>query len=110
MKPALFPIVTAPSAFAAPCPAGTIADPVTGVCWSQSQGSIGITGTGGVCLPGRLGLCLGALPRTRRCRGQSAGEYYGGTKPDLLAVIRPVQALTGSATFSPDGHQDPSES
>jgi hypothetical protein len=59
------PIVTAPSAFAAPCPAGTIADPVTGVCWSQSQGSIGITGTGGVCLPGRLGLCLGALQNSQ---------------------------------------------
>lgn len=59
------PIVAAPSSFAAPCPGGTIADPVTGVCWSQSQGSIGITGTGGVCLPGRLGLCLGALQNSQ---------------------------------------------
>jgi hypothetical protein len=58
-------MITAPSAFAAPCAGGTIADPVTGVCWSQSQGSIGITGTGGVCLPGRLGLCLGALQNSQ---------------------------------------------
>lgn len=50
---------------AAPCPGNTIADPITGVCWSQSQGSIGITGTGGTCLPGRLGLCLGALQNSQ---------------------------------------------
>jgi hypothetical protein len=59
------PIIGAPLSLAAPCPGGNIADPITGVCWSQSQGSIGITGTGGVCLPGRLGLCLGALQNSQ---------------------------------------------
>ena len=59
------PMIAAPAATGAPCPGGTIADPVTGVCWSQSQGSIGITGTGGVCLPGRLGLCMAALQNSQ---------------------------------------------
>ena len=59
------PMISASPASAAPCPGGTINDPVTGVCWSQSQGSIGITGTGGTCLPGRLGLCLGALQNSQ---------------------------------------------
>ncbi|MEI7914028.1 MAG: hypothetical protein WCH82_04715 [Mycobacteriaceae bacterium] len=56
---------TAPIASAAPCAGGFISDPVTGVCWSQSKGSIGISGTGGTCLPGRLGLCLGALQNSQ---------------------------------------------
>lgn len=55
----------APSASAAPCAGGFISDPVTGVCWSQSKGSIGISGTGGTCLPGRLGLCMGALANSQ---------------------------------------------
>lgn len=59
------PGIDASTAHAAPCPGNAIADPVTGVCWSQSQGSIGITGTGGTCLPGRLGLCLGALQNSQ---------------------------------------------
>lgn len=59
------PLVAAPDGFAAPCPASTISDPVTGVCWSQSQGSIGITGTGGICLPGRLGLCMAAVQNSQ---------------------------------------------
>ena len=59
------PMISASPASAAPCPGGAISDPVTGVCWSQSQGSIGITGTGGICLPGRLGLCLGALQNSQ---------------------------------------------
>lgn len=54
------PMVTAPPAHAA-CNAGQIPDPVTGICWSQSATNLGISGTGGSCLPGRLGLCLGAL-------------------------------------------------
>jgi hypothetical protein len=54
------PMVTAPPAAAA-CTAGQIADPITGICWSQSATNLGITGTGGTCLPGRLGLCLAAL-------------------------------------------------
>lgn len=57
-------IVIAPAAHAA-CNAGQIADPVTGICWSQSATNLGITGTGGTCLPGRLGLCLGALQNSQ---------------------------------------------
>ncbi|WP_313676992.1 hypothetical protein [Mycolicibacterium sp.] len=60
------PLAAAPVALAAPCPGGAIADPITGVCWSQTQGTIGITGTGGVCLPGRLGLCMAALQNSQR--------------------------------------------
>ena len=52
-------------ASAAPCPGGAIADPITGVCWSQAKGSIGITGTGGTCLPGRLGLCMAAVQNSQ---------------------------------------------
>ncbi len=59
------PMVAAQSAFAAPCAGGTVADPVTGVCWPQTKGITGLTGTGGVCLPGRLGLCLGALQNSQ---------------------------------------------
>ena len=59
------PVIVASHVAAAPCPGNTIADPITGVCWSQTQGSIGISGTGGTCLPGRLGLCLGALQNSQ---------------------------------------------
>ena len=58
------PMVTAPPAHAA-CNAGQIPDPVTGICWSQSATNLGISGTGGSCLPGRLGLCLGALQNSQ---------------------------------------------
>lgn len=58
------PVVTAPSAHAA-CNAGQIADPRTGICWSQSATNLGITGTGGMCLPGRLGLCLAGLQNSQ---------------------------------------------
>ena len=58
------PMVTAPPANAA-CNAGQIPDPVTGICWSQSATNLGISGTGGTCLPGRLGLCLGALQNSQ---------------------------------------------
>ena len=58
------PVVTAPPAHAA-CNAGQVADPVTGICWSQSATNLGITGTGGVCLPGRLGLCMAALQNSQ---------------------------------------------
>ncbi|MCB0932277.1 MAG: hypothetical protein KDB71_10305 [Mycobacterium sp.] len=53
-------LVTAPSAHAA-CPASTINDPRTGMCWPQSQTTLGISGPGGICLPGRIGLCLSGL-------------------------------------------------
>ena len=56
------PLVTAPAAHAA-CAGGQVLDPTTGVCWSQSQTQI--TGTGGVCLPGRLGLCMAGLQKSQ---------------------------------------------
>ena len=59
------PLITAPPAAAA-CGAGEVADPVTGICWDvSSTGGQPITGTGGTCLPGRLGLCLGALQNSQ---------------------------------------------
>jgi len=59
------PVLTAPPAPAAPCSGNQVADPITGVCWSPSQFGSGISGTGGTCLPGRLGLCLGALQNSQ---------------------------------------------
>jgi hypothetical protein len=56
--------MTAGSADAAPCPDGGISDPITGLCWAQN-GGISLTGTGGTCQPGRLGLCLGALQNSQ---------------------------------------------
>jgi len=58
-------ILSAPSMAAPPvsvCPGGKVVDPVTGVCWSvkpvpYDPGSSSLRR----CLPGRLGLCLGAL-------------------------------------------------
>lgn len=55
-------IVTAPSAQAA-CSGMT--DPVTGLCWTGSSAGGGISGTGGTCMPGRLGLCLGGLANSQ---------------------------------------------
>ena len=78
------PMMAASPASAAPCPGGTIADPVTGVCWSQYQGSVGITGTGGVCLPGRLGLCMAAL--------QNSPGYGASVAPNAPAGPNRVDA------------------
>jgi hypothetical protein len=58
------PLLTAPTAHAA-CAANQIPDPVTGVCWSAAKRGGGISGTGGTCMPGRLGLCLGALQNSQ---------------------------------------------
>ncbi|MGY4710582.1 hypothetical protein ACXDF8_13655 [Mycolicibacterium sp. CBM1] len=58
------PLVAAPIAHAA-CNAGQVNDPRTGVCWSQAQTTLGISGTGGMCLPGRLGLCMAALQNSQ---------------------------------------------
>ena len=55
-------IVIAPAAQAA---CNGMTDPVTGVCWTGSLVGSGISGTGGTCLPGRLGLCLGALQNSQ---------------------------------------------
>lgn len=51
--------VSAPQAAATVCPGGTVADPITGICWSSNQPNLGAGNNS--CLPGRLGLCLGAL-------------------------------------------------
>jgi hypothetical protein len=48
-----------PTASATTCPGGTVQDPITGICWSSNQPNIGAGNNS--CLPGRLGLCLGAL-------------------------------------------------
>ena len=55
-------IVTAPPAQAV---CAGLTDPVTGICWTGSSAGGGISGTGGTCLPGRLGLCLGALQNSQ---------------------------------------------
>ena len=74
---------TAPTADAAPCAGGMIPDPRTGLCWSQSQGTITITGTGGVCMPGRLGLCLGALQNSQLPGANLPAVSTGATsRPD----------------------------
>lgn len=55
-------LLSAPSTTAQPalrCPGGTVADPKTGICWSSNQYNHGSGNR--PCLPGRLGLCLGAL-------------------------------------------------
>ena len=55
----------APSPTAANCPGGQILDPRTGICWSENNPSNSYGGSGNIpCLPGRLGLCLGALQNT----------------------------------------------
>lgn len=59
------PLAPAPASSAAPCPGGAIRDPITNVCWSQAKGTT-ITGTGGVCMPGRLGLCMAALQNSQK--------------------------------------------
>lgn len=58
-------VTVAPMATSAPCPGASILDPTTGVCWSQNNPSNSKGGSGNIpCLPGRLGLCLGALQNT----------------------------------------------
>lgn len=58
-------LMAVPIATSAPCPGGSIQDPTTGVCWSQNSPSNSMGGSGNIpCLPGRLGLCLGALQNT----------------------------------------------
>ena len=78
------PIIAAPTATGAPCPGGAIADPITGVCWAQGRGSLAITGTGGVCLPGRLGLCMAAL--------QNSPTYGANLVPNAPAGPNRVDA------------------
>jgi hypothetical protein len=53
--------VTAPPAQG--CPAGQVEDTVTRMCWSQSGQGDSSGGAGGLCLPGRLGNCVGTLQK-----------------------------------------------
>ncbi len=71
------PVLTAPPAHAA-CNAGQVPDPATGICWSQSATNLGITGTGGVCLPGRLGLCMAALQNSQMPGANLPGRAPAG--------------------------------
>ncbi|MBP3084170.1 hypothetical protein [Mycolicibacterium fortuitum] len=58
-------LTSAPAATSAPCPGGSTLDPTTGICWSENSPSNSLGGSGNIpCLPGRLGLCLGALQNT----------------------------------------------
>ncbi|MEV0671913.1 hypothetical protein [Mycobacterium sp. NPDC050441] len=58
-------LAAAPTATSAPCPGGSVLDPTTGVCWSQNSPNTSLGGSANIpCLPGRLGLCLGALQNT----------------------------------------------
>lgn len=54
-------LVTAPPAQG--CPAGQVEDPFTRMCWSQSGQGDTDGGSGGPCLPGRLGNCVGTLQK-----------------------------------------------
>ena len=54
-------IVTAPPAHAC----NGLTDPVTGICWPSTLAGGGISGTGGTCMPGRLGLCMAGLQNSQ---------------------------------------------
>ena len=77
-------IATAPPAQAC---AG-LTDPITGVCWTGSSEGSGVSGTGGTCLPGRLGLCLAGLANS---------EIAGDTLPSNNRVN--AQTNTGSSSW-----------
>ena len=75
--PAVTVPLAAPPASAAPCPGGQWQDPITGVCWSQNNPSNSYGGSGNIpCLPGRIGLCLGARQTT-----PSPGATLPGANP-----------------------------
>ncbi len=74
--------VIAGSADAAPCSGGQWQDPITGVCWSQNSPSNSYGGSGNIpCLPGRLGLCMGALQNTPVPGATLPGANRNGTWP-----------------------------
>ncbi len=76
-------LLSAPvTADAAPCPGGQWQDPITGVCWSQNNPNNSYGGSGNIpCLPGRLGLCLGALQNTPVPGSTLPGPNPNGTWP-----------------------------
>lgn len=71
-----------PLATGAPCPGGQWQDPITGVCWSQNNPTNSYGGSGNIpCMPGRLGLCLGALQNTPIPGATLPGANRNGTWP-----------------------------
>ncbi len=74
------PLLTAPPAHAQ-CKASEVYDARTGVCWSQAQTTLGVSGTGGVCLPGRLGLCMAGLHNSQTPGGALKPAPPGGPAP-----------------------------
>lgn len=73
-------IVTAPPAHA--CAGGQWKDPITGVCWSQNSPSNSYGGSGNIpCMPGRLGLCMGALQNTPIPGATLPGANRNGSWP-----------------------------
>ena len=75
------PMIASP-ADAATCPGGQWEDPITGVCWSQNSPSRSYGGSGNIaCMPGRLGLCLGALQNTPVPGATLPGANRNGTWP-----------------------------
>jgi len=76
------PAITVAPAIAAPCSGGQWEDPITGVCWSQNNPSNSYGGSGNIpCMPGRLGLCLGALQNTPIPGATLPGANRNGTWP-----------------------------
>lgn len=74
------PLAVAPVAHAA-CTAGQVPDPVTGVCWSSAATNLGVSGTGGTCFPGRLGLCIAALQNSQLPGGALKPQPPAGPAP-----------------------------
>lgn len=76
------PMIAGAPAEAAPCSGGQWQDPITGICWSQNNPSNSYGGSGNIpCLPGRLGLCLGALQNTPVPGATLPGANPNGTWP-----------------------------
>lgn len=76
------PWVGAPVASATNCPGGTTLDPKTGICWSQNSPSNSLGGSGNIpCLPGRIGLCMGALQNTPAPGAALKPVHPGGPAP-----------------------------
>ena len=74
-------LITAPAAHAA-WGGGQGQDPITGVCWSQNNPSNSYGGSGNIpCMPGRLGLCMGALQNTPIPGATLPGANRNGSWP-----------------------------
>lgn len=74
-------IATAPPAQAC----SGLTDPITGVCWTGSSAGGGISGSGGACMPGRLGLCLAGLQNS---------QTPGGNLPKNTGLAAPEKTVS----------------